>query len=216
MSQANDSITVTPGTGATVATHLASGKEYQVIMKAGPTGHIEGSVPTYTMIIPDVTEAANKVFFDLWNGSASNIIKIQGMWVIGQSDVNGDVLSMRLNWFRTNTVGTGGTAFTYKNTAVGPTIFPKDTTNPALPAGVSARSAPAGGAATESYCDSSYHNADDTVTAMVNQFVNMIKDPTRGEQAFTLNPSEGFKAVQGTVSPSGAAAYTIFIDFSVE
>lgn len=41
MAQANDSITVTPGTGATVATQLAGGKEYQVVVMADQNGDMD-------------------------------------------------------------------------------------------------------------------------------------------------------------------------------
>lgn len=41
MTQANDSITVTPGTGATVATQLAGGKEYQVVVVADQNGDMD-------------------------------------------------------------------------------------------------------------------------------------------------------------------------------
>lgn len=45
MAQANDSILVTPGSGATVATHNpGDSKEYQVVMLAGDKGHIHGQV----------------------------------------------------------------------------------------------------------------------------------------------------------------------------
>ena len=46
MSQANDSVLVTPGAGATVATHLVSAKEYQVVMVADESGHIQQTLPT--------------------------------------------------------------------------------------------------------------------------------------------------------------------------
>lgn len=46
MTQANDSITVTPGTGATVATQLVSGKEYQVVVMADQNGDMDPTTRT--------------------------------------------------------------------------------------------------------------------------------------------------------------------------
>lgn len=46
MTQANDSITVTPGTGATVATQLAGGKEYQVVVMADQNGDMDPIRPS--------------------------------------------------------------------------------------------------------------------------------------------------------------------------
>lgn len=43
MTQANDSISITPGSGATVATHLISDKEHQVMIVADPVGRLLGS-----------------------------------------------------------------------------------------------------------------------------------------------------------------------------
>ena len=40
MAQANDSVLVTPGSGATIASHLINGKEYQVVMVAEADGHL--------------------------------------------------------------------------------------------------------------------------------------------------------------------------------
>lgn len=46
MTQANDSITITPGTGATVATHMVNAKEHQVVVLADQTGALD---PTRTV-----------------------------------------------------------------------------------------------------------------------------------------------------------------------
>lgn len=45
MTQANDSIAVTPGTGAVVATHTVAGKEHQVMMLANQAGDIDPVLP---------------------------------------------------------------------------------------------------------------------------------------------------------------------------
>ncbi len=45
MTQSNDSVTITPGSGATIATHLADGKEFQAVVVADENGYL--SLPTY-------------------------------------------------------------------------------------------------------------------------------------------------------------------------
>ena len=73
MSLPNDSIDVTPGTGAAVATQLVSSKEYQVVMLAMPDGHISGSLPQYRVICPAQAVGANKVFLDFFNATGSGV-----------------------------------------------------------------------------------------------------------------------------------------------
>lgn len=46
MALANDSVTVTPGAGATIATQLASGKEHQVVCLADQSGNLDPTIPT--------------------------------------------------------------------------------------------------------------------------------------------------------------------------
>ena len=77
MTQANDSILVTPGSGATVATHTVSSKEYQVVMQAAESGHIIGSKDTFYAVIPSQVHvaAANTVHWDLFNADAAILVR---------------------------------------------------------------------------------------------------------------------------------------------
>ena len=222
MTQANDSITVTPGTGATVATHLANTKEYQVIMRAEPNGHLEGTVPTYTLITPATSAGGvNKIHLDLWNGSGSNVIKIHGVWI--QSDLDagsGANKGMLVDLYRTSAVGTGGTTMTYGGiVSSAATINPKDTANASLPAGVSARFQPA--TATQAHwLDYIYVATDEATAAQASAYNNgyainsLIRSPVRGEQSLTIRPSEGFSIVQRTNGNS--PIFGFMIDFTVE
>lgn len=45
MTQANNSVTVTPGVGETIATQAAGGKEYQVVVIADQTGNMDPAFP---------------------------------------------------------------------------------------------------------------------------------------------------------------------------
>jgi hypothetical protein len=86
MTQANDSILVTPGSGATVATHAAGGKEHQVVMLADPDGHLKGSNAAYRLLVPGSAVGANKVHLDLWNGDAALVLKILSVKVLPDID----------------------------------------------------------------------------------------------------------------------------------
>jgi len=149
MSLPNDSIAVTPGTGATVATQLVSAKEYQVVMLAMPDGNISGSLPQYRMICPSQAVGANKVFLDLFNATGSGVsLRILSAYCFLDNDtaVTG-TLGVEVDLTRTTAIGTGGTAATANGTSLTAiTISAMDTSNPALSASVTARSAPGGGA----------------------------------------------------------------------
>lgn len=217
MAQPNDSVLVTPGSGATIATHAVGGKEFQVVMMATSGGHIEGSLDSYMAVVPPHAVAANKIHFDLWNGSAANIIKVRGAWVIVAQDVaNTAAVSIRLDWSRTSAVGTAGTAATYNGTATNAAnITPKDSLNAALPAGVSLRDTPTGGATSAAWLFPTYHGTEELqVHAALSQWNNVLPNPERGEQELTLNPNQGLKAVQGTVV--GAGNIAILLAFTVQ
>jgi hypothetical protein len=139
MAQANDSVTVTPGAGATIATHLANGKEYQVVMTANPDGHLMGSIPTYSAWSGVVAvAAANTVLWHLFNASGSGkILKVRKIFIQPSQAVNA-LAAQTFRIAKTSAVGTTG------NTAI--TIQKHDSADAALPAQVTcARSYTAGG-----------------------------------------------------------------------
>src|SRR3990167_4047793 len=144
MAQANDSVTVTPGVGATIASHLVGGKEHQVVMLADSDGQIHGSLASYTYMTPAVAVGASKLYFDLFNAVGSGkIIDVRGIWAIPKTDVAlTGALGIRLDLYRTSAIGTGGTAAAYKSAtpdAAGGNINPHHTANAAPPAQVTAR-----------------------------------------------------------------------------
>lgn len=149
MTLAGDSILVTPGSGATVATHTVASKEHQVVMVADADGHIQGSNPVYRLIVQGSAVGANKVHADLFNASGSALVlKVLSAKVLPDIDtaVTG-VVAAEVALTRTTAVGTGGTAATLDSTSLtAPTIVELDTSNPALHANITARAAPAGGA----------------------------------------------------------------------
>jgi len=149
MALPNDSILVTPGSGATVATQLVSAKEYQVVMVAMPDGNIQGSLAQYRLICPAQAVGASKVFLDFFNATGSGVaVRVLSAYCYVDNDtaVTG-TLGVEVNLTRTTAVGTGGTAATTNGTALNAiTLSTMDTANAALSANITARSAPGGGA----------------------------------------------------------------------
>ena len=128
-SLANDSILVTPGSGATVATHTVSGKEHQVMMLAGPDGHLINSKDDYFVYYTPATNAASREVGELFNADASAIVRVRGIWIVPtQTAITGVQIGFDIN--RISAVGTTG------KTAITPR--PSDKSFAALNANVTA------------------------------------------------------------------------------
>lgn len=218
MTQANDSILVTPGSGASVATHNpGDGKEYQVVMLAGDGGHIHGTKPSYMLFIPPQAAAANKIFFDLFNGAGSGkVIELNGLWAVVKTDVAvTGTLGVEVQVSRSSAVGTGGTAVGYNGTSfAAASITPKDTNNPALPAQISARLVPTGGATIAGVWWNNYLFTEETnVSSQVSQFFNLVPAQTTEFQSLTIREGQGLRVNQGSVASVGSLGF--LVDFSV-
>lgn len=216
MAATNDSIAITPGTGATVATHNpGDGKEYQVVMIADATGDIGGN-PRYRFCSASSAVGANKVHCDLFNATGSGeVMRIRSVYVYPDIDtaVSG-TLGVEVALTRTTAVGTGGTAATADGTSLtAPTITRMDTTFPALPTQVTARLAPAGGATAGAYLGSRWvfteeTNAGSAIASAIG--AELVRDSANG---VIVRPGEGVRVVQGAVASVGNIA--IEIDFEL-
>ncbi len=212
MALPNDSINVTPGTGATVATQLVSGKEYQVIMVAMPDGNIQGSLPQYRLICPSQAVGANKVFLDLFNATGSGVsLRILSAFCYVDNDtaVTG-TLGVEVSLTRTSAVGTGGTAATTNGTALNAiTLSAMDTANAALSANVTARSAPAGGATAGAMIGQRWVFTEET-SAPSGIAGTLGAEFIRNEGAdLIVRENSGLRFVQGTVASVGNLAFEI-------
>lgn len=212
MPVANDSIAITPGSGALVATHLVGGKEYQVIMTADENGQIDGSNARYRAIFPSQAVGASKVYCDLFNATGSGkIIKVLSIFVYPDIDtaVTGTV-AVELALSRTTAVGTGGTAATNDSTSLtAPTITRFDTADTVVPAQVTARSAPTGGATAGAYLGSRWVFTEETNAGSAIASA-MGADLIRNEGAkLIIRENEGLRIVQGTVASVGNIAVEI-------
>lgn len=209
--QANDSI-LTGAAGAAVATHApGDGKEYQVVVMAGSDGHLAGSCPVFRLTIPSQAVGANKVMADLFNDTGSGK-KLRVLSAFAYPDIDTAVtgtLGAEIMLTRTTAVGTGGTAATAEgNSTTAPVIAAFDLAN-TLPAQITARAAPAGGATAGAMLGRRWVFTEETnagsaiAGALGAEFV-------RNEGAEVIVPEGGgLRFVQGAVATVGSISFEI-------
>lgn len=170
---------------------------------------------TYIWNTPDAVAGANKLFCDLFNASGSGVIlNIKGIYVVVKNDVAvAGTLSIRLDLYRITAVGTGGTAAVYKSATrdvAGGSISPRDTANAALPAQVTGRHLPTGGATIGEWlnrfevCPEETNAAAFIPSGQTNYCP--IEDNTQG---FILRANEGILIKQGAVASVNNVAFRI-------
>lgn len=218
-----NSILVTPGSGATVATQTISAKDYQVILLADQDGHIQGSGPTYQLVqMPRVTTAAATDFFDLFNATGSGkIIRLRGLYpIIELTAASAIIPTFRFDLFRTSAIGTGGTAHTFEGAAApaaGAIQIARFSTADAgtLSASITCRSLPTGGATAACFLmpfqlQSEETNASTTLVQGINVFPQLPFD-----QAYELQENQGFKVRQITATASTGTNFGWLLTFVV-
>jgi hypothetical protein len=217
MALATDGVDITAGVGTTIATQLIGSKEYQVVVLASEVGQVQGSAPTYSFYIKTSAGAAAKIHFDLFNASGSSqSIVMSGLWISPQlsgTAVTGTA-SPDFDFYRTNSIGTGGTAVT-AGSATFPSIALMDTTNtPSLPVAVTMRAGPTAGAASLHALFTTYVTQEETQAgAQLGQFYNVMPAPSFEAQRYVARPGQGFKLVQTTLGV--AQNYSIFGVFTL-
>lgn len=214
MTQANDSILVTPGSGATVATHSAGSKEHQVIMWADASGHIVGSKPTYFYLIPSQVHvnSASTVHWDMFNADATLIVRVLSILQI--PNITTAVTGVVFGWLleRTTAVGTAGTAIT---------AWLPDSTQISLDADITCRSKPTGGATQSTDLRNYSLSSEETNAATIQiasqgglELIPVALQPISGGQGIVLRQNEGIRCVQVTASAAGNTGWLIC--FTVE
>lgn len=173
---------------------------------------LDGDV--YCLFVPPQAAGANKVHIDLFNGSTDRDVEIVSVQPImsGAVAVVG-TLAVDLYLTRTTAVGTGGTAAVAESTAltVTPAISKLDPKSADLPATITARSAPGGGATAGAVLafDSLFPEETNTAAYFRN---NLIKDNWLGSRII-VPPSSGIRVVQGAVASVGNVGFLVL--FSV-
>lgn len=208
MTLANDSITVTPGSGATVATHSAGSKEHELVIAADGSGHVLGTKPTFHYNIASTVHvnSASTVMWDLFNADATFVIRVLSILQIPNitTAVTGIVFDWLLEY--TTSVGTGGTA---------QTAWESDVANTDLDADVTCRLKPAGGAAQgtdlRNYSLSSEETNAATIQVASQGGLELIPPALTGPtgQGIVLRQNQGIRCVQITASVAGNTGWLI-------
>lgn len=223
MTLAGDSVLVTPGSGATIATHTVSGKEHQVVMQADPDGHIQGSAPSYILVQqPRVTTAAATDFFDLFNATGSGkIIRLRGLWpILEVTAASAIVPTFRFDLFRTSAVGTGGTGSTFEGAtapATGLVNISRLSTVDAgtLSASITCRALPTGGATAACWLFAMHLTSEETNAGIVMaQGINWLPQLPYNPP-FELQENQGFKIRQITATASTGTNFGWIVAFAV-
>lgn len=138
MALPNDSLLVTPGSGATAASHLAGSKEYEVWLQAeSRKGHLWGAAPHYVARYPtarvhDTAEAGANTW-ELFNASGSGVIIALVRWMWGPSpNTSGMPQPLQYELRRVTAAATVDTGTVLA-------LNPLDTTNPSVPSQVTLR-----------------------------------------------------------------------------
>ena len=214
MAQSNDSIQVNTGTGPLVATHLVGGKEYQVVMQADSSGHLIGTNPSYRLIIPNSAVGANKGNCDIFNATGSGkVMRVTHAFAVVDNDtaVTG-VVGAEVALTKTTAAGTGGTAAVADSASLtAATIAKHDSANAAIPAQITARAAPTGGATAGAYLGSRWvfteeTNAASALAGLLGAVFVMPNWP------IIVRENEGLRFVQGAVASVGTLAFEIHFE----
>lgn len=213
MTLANDSILVTPGSGATVATHLVASKELQVVVPADVNGHLVESAASYLFTVPPIAVGANKVMLDLFNATGSGLT-LRLVTVLaykeGSVAVTG-VLAVKLSLTRTTAVGTGGTAMTLEGTTLtAPNICKMDPANAALHANITARAAPTGGGTAGAVLAQRQVFPEETNAASYGAPVDFLSGLSgHATQRLVVPENTGIRIVQGAVASVGSVGFEV-------
>jgi hypothetical protein len=200
VSSANDSILVTPGSGATVATHLVNSKEHQVVMLSTEAGILYGSEQLYVYSTGNTANvaAARTTFFDLFNATGSGVVvEIYGIYIIpALAAVTGIGNTWELAW--SSTVGSGGTTLTATKI---------DQSNTNVSASVTARTKPTGGATIGSVIQYINGSSEETSPyagmASILNHVDWCGAGAGPLQPITIRENQGIKIDQTTNSAVG-------------
>ncbi len=198
MAKSNDSVAVTPGSGTTIATHLAASKEHQVVVLADSNGNLHGTRETFVVSSGNSANvaAARTTHVDIFNATGSGVVLVLESLLIIPTLTAVSGIGLAWEVIRTSAVGTGGTTLTPR---------PMDTTNAALPGGVTARSKPTGGATTDVAILFPNTSSEETVPyASLASSINHIPKPTLFSQPLVIRENQGLKLDQVTSSAVGS------------
>lgn len=211
MTLPGDSIQYEPSaTGILLPSHLVSGKEYPVVVLAEANGHLWGTEDTYVAFaLPVSAVGVSKLHFDFFNATGTGKkATIHALYFFSSLDVAAvGAVATRMDLLRTTAIGTAGSAFATEATTLTRTIARLDPAMTALPAGITMREAPTGGATAGVYLGSTYTMPEESATSMgyLTQYQNMVPGGGGGAHVANLTVPEnsGLRMQQGPVASVG-------------
>jgi len=174
------------------------------------TDKLDPSGIPYKLFVPVGAAGANKVYFDLWNGSDRSLEVVSVVPIASGAVAVVGALAVDLWLTRTTAIGTGGTGATLEGTSLTAATFVRmDTDAPPLRAGISARLAPAGGATAGAV--NGYNSMFTEETALPTYFkTNMVEAAQPGlNSVLTVRPGTGIRVVQGAVASVGNIGFEV-------
>lgn len=189
------------------------------MMLAEATGHIAGSLDTYLYCTPPIAVGASKLHFDLFNATGSGkTMDIRGLWMMPKLDVAvTGAVAVRLDLYRTSAVGTGGTTASIESATIdvgGGNFNRTDPAMTALPAQITARVFPSGGATISRWLFPFNVAPEESNTSMgyFVQSVNVL--PEIMGHHLVVPENTGILVKQGSVASVGSV--TFLVAFTLE
>ena len=183
--------------GTQFAVHTVADKSYPVGMMADERGNIDATLPMWGFMVPVSANAANKVFFDIFNADENVRLQMRKLFAIPALDVSATgSTGIRIDTYRTETQGAGGTLFGGDHTPQKATaaFWSFDPSQETLPPGITGRVAPTGGATEDAWLWPSFVRINESDPAGFDQqFLDLILNVP---QPLILPAGYGLKIVQ--------------------
>ncbi len=175
------------------------------------------SSPGYRLFVPIQAVGANKVFFDLFNaaGSGKSLRILSVIPIVSGAVVVTGTLAVDLFLTRTGTVGTGGTAASKDSSSLtAPSLSLMDPGSAILPAGVTARITPTGGATPGAVIsgESLFTEETNASTYQSTLFDFVRRMGANGSPTLIVPEGTGIRIVQGAVASVGNIGFDVIFE----
>lgn len=165
---------------------------------------------SYRLFIPPQAVSANLPYFDCFNATGSGK-EIQFLYILPVVDTSVAVTGLvGVNLFltRTTAVGTGGTAATLEGTALDAATFTALDQDPVLPAQITARKTPSGGATAGAVISLRSLFSEETSAAAYMLPPDFLH-PLSTMRGLRCKENQGIRVVQGSVASVGSIGFDV-------
>lgn len=183
----------------------------------GQLAQLSGYNPTYRLFIPAGAAGASKIHFDLFNatGSGRSLRVLSVVPVMSGAVAVTGVVAVDLFLQRTTAVGTTGTAMTLEGTSItAPAISKMDPAIGALPAQITARSAPGGGATGGAVISGGSFFPEETNAATYQPQDLLRRYAGPAAPTLIVPENSGIRVVQGSVASVGNVGFDVIFEIA--